>query len=134
MQGLGQFPRGAGELAQHQHAAFIVARRDEFLRDEVHPVVEAADVAEVRPAVEAEHFRRLVVLVPEDKRPPPRALEPLVDALDQARDAFPEIADTPGIADRLGAASCTKVSRPGSDGSRSSSRSTARSRSSTPFV
>jgi hypothetical protein len=60
-QRLGQLAGGAGELAEHQHAAFVVARGDEFLGHQVHAVVQAADVAQVGGAVEAEHRRWLVV-------------------------------------------------------------------------
>ena len=58
---LGQLARRAGERAEHQHAALVVARGDELLGDQVHAVVQAADVAEVRCLEEAEHLGRLVV-------------------------------------------------------------------------
>ena len=45
---LGELARGAGELAEHEHALFVVAGGDELLGDEVHAVVEAAHVADVR--------------------------------------------------------------------------------------
>ena len=57
--------RRARQRAQHQHAVLVVARRDEFLRDQVHPVVQRADDAEVRETVERDEAeraeRRLVV-------------------------------------------------------------------------
>ena len=46
-QRLGQLLRGAGQLAQNQHAVEVVARGDELLGDEVHPVVQRRDDAEV---------------------------------------------------------------------------------------
>jgi hypothetical protein len=36
-QRLRQFARRPGELGQDQHALFVVARRDELLRHEIHP-------------------------------------------------------------------------------------------------
>ena len=73
-QRLGQLARGAGELAQHEHAALVVARGDELLRDQVHAVVQAAHVAEVRGAIVAEHRRRLVVRAQQDDRADSRAV------------------------------------------------------------
>ena len=48
-QRLRQFARGAGELRQDKHAAFVVVRGDEFLGDEVHAVVQAAKRSRGRP-------------------------------------------------------------------------------------
>jgi hypothetical protein len=46
-QRLGELARGAGELAEHEHALLVVAGGDELLGDEVHAVVQAAHVADV---------------------------------------------------------------------------------------
>ena len=53
-----QLLRRARQRAQHQHAVLVVARRDELLGDEVHPVVQRADDAEVREAVERDEARQ----------------------------------------------------------------------------
>ena len=42
-QRLGELARRAGELAEDQHAALVVARGDELLGHQVHAVVQAAD-------------------------------------------------------------------------------------------
>ena len=58
---LGQLACRAGELAQHQHTAFVITRRDELLGHEVHAVVQAADHAHVGRAIVLVHGIRLVV-------------------------------------------------------------------------
>ena len=70
--------RRAGERAQHEHAVLVVSRRDELLGDQVHAVVQRADDAEVREAVERDEAaaaeRRLVVVDrPAARRPACRA-------------------------------------------------------------
>ena len=50
--------RRAGERAQHQHAVLVVSRRDELFRDEIHPVVQRADDAEIGHAVERDELGR----------------------------------------------------------------------------
>ena len=47
-----QFLRSARHFAQHQDAAKVVARGNELLGDQVHPVVEGADDAEVGEPIE----------------------------------------------------------------------------------
>ena len=64
----GELARRARELAQHQHAALVVARRDEFLRHQVHPVVQAADHADFGGAIVLVHGLRLVVRGQQDDR------------------------------------------------------------------
>ena len=39
-QGISQFNRSASELAQHEHAVFVVARSQKFLGHQVHSVVQ----------------------------------------------------------------------------------------------
>src|SRR4051812_3894652 len=46
-----QLTRGAGEEAEDQHTPFVVTRRNEFFRDEIHAVVEARDHAEIGAAI-----------------------------------------------------------------------------------
>ena len=46
-QRFGQLPRGAGELRQDEHAVIVVARGDEFLGDQVHAVMQAADETQI---------------------------------------------------------------------------------------
>ena len=60
-EGVLQLLRGAGQLAQHEHAVLVVTRRDELLRDEVHAVVQRADDAEVGELVERDE-------APQDQR------------------------------------------------------------------
>ena len=57
----------------------VLARGDELLRDEVHAVVEAADVTKVGGAVEPEDRGRLVVRAKQDDRPVVSMAEPPVD-------------------------------------------------------
>ena len=80
---IAQFLRGPGHFAQHEHAVAIVARGDELLRDEVHPVVERADDAEVREAVERDQpanlQRRLAIA---DRTVVRSGAVPHVDVLD----------------------------------------------------
>ena len=54
--GVGQLQCRAGELAQEQDAVFIESTGHEFLGDQVHPVVERADDAEVGQPVEGHHL------------------------------------------------------------------------------
>ena len=61
-QRFGELTRRAGELAEQEHAAFIVARGDELLRDEIHPVVQAADEAEIGRAIVLVDLVGIVVL------------------------------------------------------------------------
>jgi len=44
---------GAREFAEHEHAVFVGAARDELLGDEVHPVAQRRDEHDVRRAVQA---------------------------------------------------------------------------------
>jgi hypothetical protein len=66
---LGEIPRGAGELAEHEDTLLVVTRGHELLGHEVHPVVEAAHVTEVGGAVVAEDGGGLVVRAEQDDRP-----------------------------------------------------------------
>jgi hypothetical protein len=109
-EGLGKLARGAGELREHEHAAIVVARGDEFLRDEVHAVVEARDHRDVAPAVVLVHvvgswcsMRSMI-----GRQSPLR--EAAVDALDHRRHVLVE-ALVLGMSEREGAAICTKVKR-----------------------
>ena len=61
-QGLGEFARRPGEAAQDEHPLLVVARRHEFLADEVHAVVQAGDEADVGGAVEL--VEGVVLVVP----------------------------------------------------------------------
>ena len=49
----------AGQLAQNQDAVEVVARRDEFLRDQVHPVVQRRDDAEVGEPIQRHELGQL---------------------------------------------------------------------------
>ena len=70
LHGIGQLAGSAGELRQHQHAAQVGAGGDEFLRDQVHDVVQRADDATGRDPVERINLLRPQVLVKERDRPP----------------------------------------------------------------
>ena len=46
-QGLGELPGRTGEMGQHQDTFFVVTGGDEFLGDEIHSVMQAADDADI---------------------------------------------------------------------------------------
>jgi len=75
-----QLPRGAGELAQDEHPSLVVARRHEFLRHQVHAVVQARDHAHVRGAIVFVDVQGLVVLHQQHDRWIGGGGEALVDA------------------------------------------------------
>src|SRR5947208_1055606 len=83
MNALWELARRTGELAEQQHAGLVVARGDELLCDEVHPVVQAAHEAEVGRAVVLVDLVGVVVRDDEHdgRRTPVR--ESCVDALDE---------------------------------------------------
>jgi hypothetical protein len=58
----GKLARRAGELAEYEHARIVIARRDEFFRDEIHSVMKTAHKAQLRGAIVLVHFGRLVML------------------------------------------------------------------------
>ena len=60
-QRLGELPGSAGEPAEDQHAPFVVTRGDELLRHQVHSVVQAPHVTEIRRAQEPVDLRRIVM-------------------------------------------------------------------------
>ena len=62
----GQLPGGAREAAQDQHAALVISRADEFLRDQVHAIMEAADVAEIGSPQKSVDLLGLVVRLEQD--------------------------------------------------------------------
>jgi hypothetical protein len=90
-QGLLEVARGAGEAAEHEHAAQVVARGHEFLGHEVHAVVQAAHVADVGGAVVAHDDVRLVVLAQQDERLPVRSAIRGVDARGRLLEAPVEV-------------------------------------------
>ena len=61
-QGLHELTRRAGEGAEDQHTILVVARRDELLGDEVHPVVQARDETEIDAPEVLVDLRRLDML------------------------------------------------------------------------
>ncbi len=79
-----------GELAQHEHAPLVRPRRHELLGHEVHPVVQAAHVADVRRAEVAEDRGRLVVRPQQHDGPVGTFGPPGVDALREGLDAVVE--------------------------------------------
>ncbi len=85
-----QFSRRARELAEHQHALQIRTRGHEFLGHQVHAVVQAAYVAKIRGAIEAEHFRRLMMGSKQDDGPVVLGSEALIDARRQLLHRFVE--------------------------------------------
>ncbi len=76
-----QLGRRAGELAQDQHAVLILARRDELLRDQIHPVVQRSDQAEIGGLVQLLDVVVTVVLGEQQNRLPSAALKLPVDSL-----------------------------------------------------
>src|SRR5260221_2756989 len=79
-QGLRKLARGAGELAEDEHAALIVARSDEFLGHQVHPVVQAADDTHVRRPVVLINLVGVVMLDAQQDGSTALAGEPFIDA------------------------------------------------------
>ena len=67
---VGQLPGGAGELAEDQHAVLVDAAGDELLGDQVHPVVQRADDAELRQPVQRDHLDLVEMALLVDDRPP----------------------------------------------------------------
>ena len=67
-QRLRKLARRARELAQDEHAAIVVSRGDELLGDQIHPVVQAADEAEIGAAIVFIDLLWLVVLRHENDR------------------------------------------------------------------
>ena len=58
-----------GELAENEDALFIVPGRDEFFGDQIHPVMKAADDAQIRPAVMHHDVLHIMMLNEEMNRP-----------------------------------------------------------------
>ena len=54
--GIGQLVDGAGELAEHQHAGLVGARRDELLGHQVHPVAEGGHDHHVRGTIQRDEL------------------------------------------------------------------------------
>jgi hypothetical protein len=80
---LRQLARRTGKLAQHQHAAFVVTRRDKFLGHQVHAIVQAAHHAEFSGTIVLVHGVWLMVSGQQDDRGQATKLgEPGVDSLD----------------------------------------------------
>ena len=80
-QSVGQFVGGAGERAEDQDAAFIVARSDEFLGHQIHAVVQRSDQANGSSAVVAADLLVGVMPVEQNDRPPATGGKAAVDAV-----------------------------------------------------
>ena len=74
-----ELARRAGEFRQHQHAVFVAARSDEFLRDQIHAVVQRRHHAHVGGAIHARDRFGLVMLRAVDDRQPVVGAELRVD-------------------------------------------------------
>ena len=72
-----------GELAENEDALLIVPCRDEFLGDQIHPVVKAADDAQIGAAVMHHHILYIMMLNQEMNRPVGLGAEPGIDAIGQ---------------------------------------------------
>ena len=72
LQRVGQLAGRAGELAEDQHAVLVGPAGDELLGDQVHPVVQRADDAEVGQPVQGHHLDRPEVLLAVDDGRPSR--------------------------------------------------------------
>src|ERR1051325_2777407 len=81
-------------LFRSQHAPLVVPRRYEFFRDQIHAVVQTADIADVGGAIVAHNLRWLDMLVHKDNRRVRTARERGVDAVDPRADALAELAIT----------------------------------------
>ena len=91
LQRLGKLPRGAGELAQHQHAVAVGARGDELLGDEVHPVAQRRHQHHVGCPVERHQVGLRQRAEDVVDRHPARRAESAVDPADEAVHQRPEI-------------------------------------------
>jgi len=78
--------RSTRELAQHQHAGAVDARRHVLLRHQVHPVAQGRDQADVRLAIEARQERPVVGAVEIADRRPVRLPQLTVDAAEGGLD------------------------------------------------
>ena len=88
-----EFVGGAGEFRQHQHAGIgRVLRRDIFLGDEVHAVMQRRDHADLRGAVEAgQHGLAIALVEIADRRPVDLAVA-AVDVADELGEVALQIA------------------------------------------
>ena len=124
---------GAREPAQHQYAELVGPGSDELLGDQVHAVVQAADVTDVRGAEQLEDVRWLVVGLEPHDRSILAIGEPRVDARNRLPHLSTELAvgwqGTPGRFGHL-----RQHARPRYAGSRSNRRSSARHFSTSPLV
>ena len=70
MQRVAQLDGRAGELAQHQDAVFVVARREVLLGHQVHAVVQRGHEAQIGGAVPAIHLFVVALTFDQDDRSP----------------------------------------------------------------
>ena len=89
---LGQFPRGTGKTAEQKHTPLVIPSRHKLFRHEIHAVMQAADVADIRGPVVAQHLWRLVVPVQEDHGWMRPSREPRVDAIHLRRHTLAKLA------------------------------------------
>ena len=89
---VGELARRTRELAEHQHAPVIIARADEFLRHQVHAVMQTADVTEIGGPQEAVNIRRVVMRFEQDDRPIAVGTKPAIDAIGSADDPCSDLA------------------------------------------
>ena len=126
LQRLGQLPRRAGELAQHQHAVAVGPGGDELLRHQVHPVAQRRHQHHVGGAVERHQVGRREAAEDVVHRHPARRAERAVDPADQPVHQRAEI--LVGLRRRCGRAPPPAPAGPSPaarDGSRASARRSA---------
>lgn len=86
LQRVAQLQRRPGKLAQEQDAVLIEPTGHELLGDEIHPVVERADDAEVGKPVQGHHLDLVEIPLMVDHRLPFRGAPSPVDPLDELVD------------------------------------------------
>ena len=110
-QRFGHLARGAGERREDQHALSIVARGDEFLRHQIHAVVQRRYHAHVGRAIAGEDVFDAVVRARQDNRLPVVGAVPGVDVRRQASSTSSLRSLYSMISVRLGAPICRNTNR-----------------------
>src|SRR6476646_10629669 len=72
---------GAGETAEKQYTLLVVSRGHVFFRNQVHPIVQGSDHAQIRVAIIRKNLFPAVMTWQQNNRPPLAGLEPAIDAL-----------------------------------------------------
>src|SRR5215471_6263221 len=76
-----QFPCGAGKTTKNQHAAFVLPRRDEFFRHEIHSIMKRSHQAEISGPIVGLNLLVAMLTIQEYDRLPMVCAEAPVDAV-----------------------------------------------------